>query len=388
MRLPFLVAMVVCSAAAAQPYLPARDDEVIERLPYKPGDPVMTELRSERIRLSEQPDNLRLALRLAQHYIELGRLSGDPRYAGYAQAALTPWWNLERPPEQVQLLRATLRQRSHDFDSALLDLDAVLRLDPRQVQARLTRATVLQVQGAYQRAWDDCVALRNLVDELVAVTCMTSVGSVSGRLQDSYQQLHRTLERHPDVDPNIRSWVVTALAEMAAHAGLTSAADAYFRQALALDRSDFYLLAAYADFLLDQHRPTEVLALLKDQTRADPVFLRYVLALKAAGSPDLAAQVEQLRARFAASRMRGDRVHLREEARFTLHLAGDAPHALQLAEENWKVQKELADLRILLESALATHDAAALSTVSEWLERSKLEDVHIEALRRTVLHPE
>ena len=388
MRLPFLVAMVVWSAAVAQPYLPARDGEVIERLPYKAGDPVMTELRSERIRLSEQPDNLRLALRVAQRYIELGRINGDPRYAGYAQAALTPWWNLERPPEQVRLLRATLRQRSHDFDGALIDLDAVLRSDPRQVQARLTRATVLQVQGAYQRAWDDCVTLRNLVEELVAVTCMTSVGSVSGRLQDSYQQLYRTLARHPDVDANIRSWVVTALAEMAAHAGLTSAADGYFRQALALDPSDFYLLAAYADLLLDEHRPEEVLALLRDQTRADPLFLRYVLALKAEASPELAAQVEQLRARFAASRMRGDRVHLREEARFTLHLAGDGRQALQLAEENWKVQKEVADLRILLESALATHDAAALTTVTEWLERSRLEDVHIKALRRAVLHPQ
>src|SRR5262249_52399811 len=151
-------------------------------------------------------DNLRLAVRVAQRFIELGRINGDPRYAGYAQATLAPWWNLERPPEQVRLLRATLRQRNHDFDSALTDLDAVLRFDPRQAQARLTRATVLQVQGAYQRAWDDCVTLRGLVEELVVVTCMTSVGSISGRLQDSYQQLSRTLERRPDVDPNIRSW--------------------------------------------------------------------------------------------------------------------------------------------------------------------------------------
>jgi Tfp pilus assembly protein PilF len=387
LRLPFLIAMTVCSAALAQPYLPARDDQVIERLPYKAGDPVMAELRAERSRLTEQPDNLRLAVRLARRYVELGRITVDPRYAGYAQAALMPWWNLERPQQEVRLLRATLRQRNHDFDGALVDLDAVLRSDPRQAQAHLTRASVLQVQGAYRRAWDDCVTLRNLTDELVAATCLTSVGSVSGQLHDSYEQLRLTLERHPDADPEIRSWVLTSLAEMAAHAGLATAAEHHFREALALDPSDFYLLGAYADFLLDESRPLEVIELLRDRTRADPLLLRYVLALKAEASPQLVAEAEQLRARFDASRLRGDRVHLREEARFRLHLAGDAHRALQLAQENWVVQKEVADVRILLESALVTHDAAALATVTDWLQRSRLEDVHIEALRRAVMHP-
>ena len=69
--------------------------------------------------------------------------------------------------------------------------------------------------------------------------------------------------------------------------------------------------------------------------------------------------MEQLRDRFEASRLRGDRVHLREEARFTLHLLNDPKAALKLAQENWQVQKEPADVRILLEAALAAHDAAA-----------------------------
>src|SRR5437588_11570286 len=40
------------------------------------------------------------------------------------------------------------------------------------------------------------------------------------------------------------------------------------------------------------------------------------------------------------------RVHIREEARFTLHLLNDPQTALKLAQENWQVQKESADLRI------------------------------------------
>jgi len=378
---------LVASTALAEPFQPMRDAEVIERLPYKASDPAMAALRAERLHLSEQPDNLRLATRLAREYIELGRISGDPRYAGYAQAALMPWWNLDRPPREVRLLRATLRQRSHDFEGALIDLDAVLRSDPRQMQARLTRATVLQVQGAYERARDDCKTLHYLAGELVAVTCLTSVDSVSGQLDDSYRQLQRTLEQHADAPAEVRSWALTALAEMATRAGLSAAAERYFSEALALDPSDFYVLGAYADFLLDEARPTEVIVLLKDRTRADPLFLRYVLALKAVTSPELAAKSEELSARFAASRLRGDRVHLREEARFTLHIAGDARRALELAEENWVVQREVADLRILLESALASHDATQLATVNDWLTQSRLEDVQIDRLRNAPLHP-
>jgi Tfp pilus assembly protein PilF len=387
MNRSLLLAMLVCAAAHAQPFQPASDDQVIERLPYKAGDPVMAQLRAERARLNEQPGNLRLAQRLASHYIELGRINGDPRYAGYAQAALMPWWNLEHPPREVVLLRATLRQRVHDFDGALVDLDAVLRADPRNAQARLTRATVLQVQGRYPAARDDCLELQRLSDEVVATACMTSVASVTGHLYDSYQQLQLALERHSEADPAIRSWALTALAEMAVHADLSTAAEGHFRDALALDPDDFYLLGAYTDFLLDQRRPAEVAKLLADKTRADPLLLRYALALKAESSPELPRATEQLRERFEASRLRGDRVHLREEARFTLHVLSDAQRALRLAKENWVVQKEVPDARILLEAALATRDAPTLSVMNDWLRNSRLEDARIQQLMQAVVHP-
>src|SRR6185312_14372405 len=119
--LPLLLAWLIGGGAAVgtaygEPFLPASDNQVIERLPYKAADPAMAELQAERYQLRQQPDNLRLALRIARRYIELGRVNGDPRYAGYAQAALMKWWNLERPPHEVLLLRATLRQHVHDFD--------------------------------------------------------------------------------------------------------------------------------------------------------------------------------------------------------------------------------------------------------------------------------
>src|SRR5262249_26306266 len=143
-------------------------------------------------------------------------------------------------------------------------------------------------------------------------------------------------------------------------------AEAYFRDALALDGTDPYLLAAWSDFLIAQDRPREVLELLRGARRSDPLLLRCALAEKALGLAAWRASAAELAARIAASRLRGDRVHLREEARYALELAGDVRGALALARENWQVQKEPADLLILAASAVAARDAAALAAVHAW----------------------
>ncbi len=96
--------------------------------------------------------------------------------------------------------------------------------------------------------------------------------------------------------------------------------------------------------------------------------------------PDGDASIAALRARFAASRARGDRVQLREEARFVLALEGDAATALKLARSNWATQREPADLRILAEAAHAANDADALATVRRWLADTRIEQAAITSL--------
>jgi predicted Zn-dependent protease len=256
----------------------------------------------------------------------------------------------------------------------------VLSVDPSNVQARLTRATVLQVQGTYEGAREDCNTLQALTPELVWVACLANVNGATGQLHESYRRLDEALNRYPGAQPGIRGWALTSLAEMAARAGMVQEADGHFRAALALDAPDTYLLGAYADFLLDNGRPKAVLTLLEDKTQADPLLLRYALALSAQNAKELPDRVEQLRDRFAASRLRGDRTHLREEARFTLHLLNAPREALQLAQENWQTQKEPADLRILLEAALAAHAAGGVDAVKDWLRNSGLEDVQLSRL--------
>src|SRR4029453_1646985 len=120
-------------------YLPKDDGQVLEKLPVSPMDPEAKALKQMRQSLIQDPGNLPLAVALARRYIEQGRGQSDPRYFGYAQGVLSPWWNENAPPLEVLVLRATIRQSLHDFDAALADLNQALVRDSRNAQARLTR---------------------------------------------------------------------------------------------------------------------------------------------------------------------------------------------------------------------------------------------------------
>jgi hypothetical protein len=372
------LALALTGAAIAVPYIPTDGKRVVEHLPSR-ANPVQRELRKLRTELSKNPNDLPLAAALARRYIEQARTEGDPRYLGYAQAALTPWWKLPQAPDEAMVLRATLRQSTHQFGPALVDLDAVVHHDSGNVQAWLTRATVELVTGDYMAAKGSCMRLYSRAPALIVQTCLSNIGSVSGDARGSYERLRATLERYPDTDPNVRSWVQTLLAEMAARLGDDAAADAFFRQAMASGEPDSYLLGAYSDFLLDRGRAAEVVRLLKDKGRIDALLLRSAIALKAVKSADAPAQAEALRSRFDAAMLRGDTVHQREQARFELALRNDPATAVKLALLNWAVQKEPADLRILVESAAASGDRAAAKTAIDWITKTKIEDRTIAA---------
>jgi hypothetical protein len=87
--LALLGALTLSAAGEAEPFVPTSDTVVLERLPSI-GDPL---LREQRAALAQNPGDLDVALALASAYAALGRSEGDPRYDGYAQAALALWWN-------------------------------------------------------------------------------------------------------------------------------------------------------------------------------------------------------------------------------------------------------------------------------------------------------
>jgi tetratricopeptide (TPR) repeat protein len=371
------------SARADAPRVPSDDAEVLEHLPAS-RDPAERQRADLRRTLTARPDDLRTALGLARLDIETSRKRADPRYLGQAQAALAPWWDLPSPPEPVLVLRATIRQSLHDFDGALADLDRVVAQSPDDPQAWITRSVVLSVRGRYAEAKASCQPLRTLAPALVFTICDASIDALTGSAAGAYDRIEQSLATSTAASSDVREWALSNLAEIAARLGRDDDAARLFQQALAIDPDDAYALAAYVDLLLDEGHAAEVARLLAGRTDNDNLLLRLVLAETAMGDRGASAHVDLLATRYDASRLRGDTVHRREEARFVLGVKHDARGALALARGNWEVQREPWDLRVFLAAALAAKDPTVAAPALVFLDESHLEDGRIRAIAQSL----
>lgn len=361
--------------------MPADDGVVLERIPDA-RDPSTRALRQMNMALAKDRRDIDLADKVARLDIEQARKLGDPRFLGRAEAALAPWPLGPDTPIPILLLRAVILQSNHDFPGSVAALHRVVAARPASGQAWLTLAAVQQAQADYGAALHACGQFASGMIGLAADTCTASVMGLTGHAPLALRAITISLAQNKNevhAGSSVGVWAATAAAEIAARLGDRST-ESRFRDALAIDGADPYLLGAWTDWLLDQDRPQEVIALLRDRTRVDPLLLRLALAERAIGDAAAPGHIADLAARFEASRLRGDTVHRREEARFALELAREPERALALARANWDVQREPADARILLEAATATGHSEAADPVRAWLRDNHVEDARLSRL--------
>ena len=354
----------VASVAAATPYptyTPSDPNAIVASVVKK--DPRELALRAQ---FRAHPDRSDLAAELAHLDVQRARTLSDPRYLGRAQATLARWWGEAAPPPDVLLLRATIRQSLHDFTSARADLEQLLARRPSDAQAHLTLAVVETVTGDYAAARTHCAAVAQLAPPIYSITCDAQIDGVTGNATKARATLEHALAQ--PMDPSLRGWAVTAIAELAIVTGDYATATTSFREALADDPDDAYARAGHA---------AEASQLLAGREMIDNLLVRRAIAEHAVHGPDEAKVVRAMRDRITAAAERGDRIHVREEARFVLEVEGDSRRALALALENWGVQKELADARLVALAAKAAGDPAAAAPVAAWAKQNHVEDVQI-----------
>jgi tetratricopeptide (TPR) repeat protein len=368
--------VLLAGSARAEPYLPTADDTVLERVPAATET---RELEPLRQRLIASPADLPTALQLATGYLKIGRETADPRFTSYAEATIAPWLKSPTPPPEVLVLSATALQSTHQFDAALTALDRALQADPTNAQAWLTKATVLQVQGKFAAARQACGKLLRSAGQVVAVSCIANVNGLSGRLAESYQSLQR-LSPATAASAELRSWIEGQLGEMAIRLGNLPAAERHFLAALESAPGDVYLKAAYADLLLAQNRDAEVITLLEGNEQQDVLLLRLAIAGKRSQQPAARQWADSFEARYQAAQRSGDTSHLREYARFLLEVRGDAQGALEVARQNWQVQREPADILVYLKAAHASQSPNAAAEVLAWIQETGYEDQALAAL--------
>jgi len=366
------------AAAAAPTYVPADPTRIVATVP--PRDPSEVAARQA---LAASPDRVDLAVDLARTDIERYRRLSDPRYLGRAQATLGRWWKLAEPPPDVLLLRATIEQAIHQFPEARADLDRLIRRRPDDAQAQLTRAVVATITADYAAARDSCRATAAQAGPLVVATCEAPLDAIAGQAGEAYTRLARLVGAARSGDAGVRGWALTELAELAYMRGDTDAAAGHLAGALALDPDDAYARNLLADLLIATGRAADASRLLAGREQIDSHLVRRAIAEHDLHGPDAARLVAAMRDRIAAAAERGDRIHLREEARFALAVDLDAARAVRIARDNWSVQKELADARLLAEAAVAAGDRDAAQPVIAWARATGVRDATLDrALRR------
>ena len=389
----FAALLLACAAPArATPHVPAGDDEIVETLPAVAG--WSREERELRRALVQHPKDPEVALAAARSYLQLARSQGDARYAGYAMGVLQAWQPLTAAtPNDILVMHATVAQFLHDFDGSEATLKLALANQPLDPQGWLTLATVLRVRGRYAESDTACKALVRLRQNLYALACLAENDGLRGHWQAALDSLRSLIDSPQLDDPSqasTRQWLLTTAAEIDELAGSGSAADQAYRQALDAERAGYDVLA-YCDFLLGQGRAAEVLPLLQDQPRSDPVLLRIVIAqqrliaqgrLPAAARDGAARDVDELGARFEAAALRPGTMalHAREHALFALDVKNDPAEALTLARMNVQLQREPIDLLVFARAAAATHDKAAEAEVKALMQQIGLRDARVEAL--------
>jgi hypothetical protein len=374
-----LLLSFACTAAAAAPFAPRSDAEVVEKLPSA-SDPALRRVDSLRRQLASRANDTELRLDIARRYFDLAMAQGDPRYVGYASSALAPLDKSTPSDARYWLAKGLIQQYQHDFDAALASLAKSSALAPDAPEPVGWRAAIHMVRAQPQQALAECRRLGEIGSSLYAQGCAAYARAASGQLEDAYRSLDQGVAQAGSVAPELALWLHTRLAEMAVRLERLDAAQRHFSLALQQGVTDQFLLGAYADFLLLRDRPNEAMQLLTGWERSDILLLRLALAARSAKDPRAEAWSRQLRERFEAAARRGDTLHEQEAARFALDIDDKPAEALALARSNYVKQKEPRDAEILMRAALAARDPKAAQPALDWLRASRFEDPQLHAL--------
>ena len=351
--------------------------EAVARVPSRALDPATREIARLHTAIKAGNADPAQALRLARLHLTEARRTADPRHFGHAEAVLGPLCGDAANPDAL-VLRAMVHQARHKFARSLTDLDRALALQPTDPQAWLVRASVLTVVGRYEEAGQSCDKVAQQASRFIATACRAPIDGLLGKAGATAAALGAVMDGANGAGE--RAWGASLLGELALWTGDVVVAERWFREALTLDPEDRYSRSAYADLLLETGRAKEAHVLLSNAVDDEGLLIRLALAEQAVGAATIGQRRDQLRARFDADRRRGEPVHGREEARFALSIEKQPKRALALALENWVLQHEPWDARLVLEAALAAGQPQAAQPALAWVQATGFEDARLRAL--------
>jgi Flp pilus assembly protein TadD len=317
------------------------------------------------------PASTTASVALATAFMERARALREPMYFGRAEAVLAPLASKPGASAAVRRLYAQTLQYRHDFATAEMLLGTVLRDAPRDADARLLRASVRLVRGEFSEARADCAQLAAAGGHgaPLGYACLAEALAGTGDLERARALLEAITDQQA-IEPSARAYLLATRAELRERGRDTAGAVFDYRTALELAPHDDSIRAALADLLATSGNAGEARDLLAIDKPSLALLVRGVPLLRGAARAALAARVNSW---LALEIARGDKPHLREAAMFAL-ANGDAARALAAARQNFEIQKELADVRVLARAARAANDGPALSALQSWLRGTGFRD--------------
>jgi len=358
------------SAFAVSAVVPGRDDEVLEVLP------AITLSRPARAIAAPRTTDPRTAAAQARKDIAIARQTGDTRYWGRAQAELGPWWDRPDAPVDLAVLQATVQQGRHEFEASRKVLTAALARSPHDAQGWLNLAALERLSARYPQSLQACDAVSQAGQTLYAQACRLETQSLQGQHAAAAQGFQLLLSQA--TTDELRSWLLSLLAESHERAGRDAVAAAAYTRSLALD-SDLYTSIAFSDLLLRTGKTRQAQQILAPLPETDAVLLRRATVLRRLGDVRWTEIRSTLRDRAAELLRRGDdpTLHAREMALTSLWLDDDAGAALQLSRRNLQLQREPVDWWVAMQSARLAKDNAAINEVSNAVATAGLVDARL-----------
>jgi len=362
-RLVVMLAVAAATpvAAAADRFVPASPDFVVAHV----GQPMRDEKLQSLISAWRTDRGLTSGVALAETLVERARDLREPGYFGRAEAVLAPLATGEGANATARRMYAEVLQQRHDFGTAEALIDGVLREIPHDDDARLLRASIRLVRGNFTGARADCAQLAASGGPAAPAgfTCFAESLAGTGNLDRASALLSNMRVISGELPPATQAYLLATRAELHERSGDGARAVEDYRQALALNPRDDSIRAAFADALAATGDKAEAAKILHIEKPSLALLVRRAALTEGFQRHELLARAESWLALEAA---RGDAPHLREAAMLAL-AKGDVPNAVTAARQNFAIQKELADVRVLARAAHASHDAAAWSEVRQWM---------------------
>ena len=308
------------AGAAAAPYVPTDDSAVLETLPDQTGrsggggTAPAARRRRGRARRCRGRGAPRAPLlrpgdgggRSALRRLRRGRVA---RRGPRPPAA----------PAEILVLHGMLRQYRHDFARAHGGLrPRAASAIPRNTEARAWRAAILMVQADYAGARRECESARRTRERAARRRPASRMSTRRpGKARAAYARLAAALARRsrrrsgiPRLDPDPAGG--NGLALRRPRRGRA----AFPRRAWRWASTTTSCSPPMPISCSSRAAPRRCVPLLKNWARSDTLLLRLALAARALKLPEGEKHARTLGERFADAALRGEKLHLQEEARY------------------------------------------------------------------------